>query len=122
MNRIRTMVGALLLALVAGTGAEAVSSPSGIDYRLRLEYDVVESKSGRLAIRGYVYNDHGQAATHVQLLVESVDSSGQVLGRAIGFVHGPVPGLNRSYFDVPVNTQGVSYRVTVTSFDWRDCE
>ena len=121
MNRARVIRGTLLLAaLIAGSGAEAVSSPSGIDPRLRLEYEVVESKGGRLQAQGYIYNDYGRVANAVKLLVESLDSSGQVVARAIGFVHGQVPVLNRSYFDVPVKVPGASYRITVTSFDWRD--
>ena len=121
MSRTRAILATLLLGAVLAGGAEAVSSPSGIDPRLRLEYDVVESKSGRIQVRGYVYNDYARAANAVKLLIESLDGSGQVIAREIGFVHGPVPVLNRTYFDVPLKTPGASYRVTISSFDWRDC-
>ena len=120
MNQTWTIVITLLLVLTIAGSAGAVSSPSGIDPRLRLEYDIVEDKGGRISVRGYVYNDYARAAHQVRLMVESVDGAGQVLGRAVGFVFGLVPVQNRTYFDVRVTVPGTSYRVTVTSFDWRD--
>ena len=121
MNRRRVAV--LVLALVLGAGsapATAVMAPSGIDFRLRLDWEAGQTRGGRPNVTGYVYNDYTRAANHVQLLVESLDASGQVIGRAIGFIPGIVPVLNRSYFDIALKTAGASYRVTVTSFEWRD--
>ena len=66
------------------------------------------------------YNDYGRPANNVRLLVETLDGSGRVIDRAFGFVRGIVPVFNRSYWVVPVKTPGASYRVTVTSFEWRD--
>ena len=120
MNRARTILGAVLLALTAGSAVEAVNSPSGIDPRLRLEWEAGQSKSGRGEINGYIYNDYGRAAINVRLLVETVDASDRVIDRAVGFVFGVVPVFNRSPFVVPVKTPGASYRITVTSFEWRD--
>jgi hypothetical protein len=120
MNPRRMLAMMLLLVLTAARGTGAVSGPSGIDPRLRLEYDVVETKTGRVEIRGYVYNDYGRAAIGVRILVESLDASGQAQARALGFVPGVVPALNRSYFDTPVKVPGAGYRVTVASFDWRE--
>jgi len=120
MNRARTILGAVLLALTAGSVVEAVNSPSGIDPRLRLEWEAGRSRSGRAEISGYIYNDYGRAAINVRLLVETVDASDRVIDRAVGFVYGVVPVFNRSPFVVPVKTPGASYRITVTSFEWRD--
>ena len=120
MSHFRATVVALLLALVAGTGAEAVMTPSGIDARLRLDWDAGKSMHGRPEVRGYVYNDYGRAAYNVRLLVETLDASGQVIGRAYGYVVGVVPALNRAAFDVPLRAEGASYRIAITSFDWRD--
>ena len=120
MNRARLIVGALLLTLVAGGGAEAVSGPSGIDPRLRLDWEAGQRKSGRPEITGYVYNEHGLAAIKVRLLVETLDASGQVVDRTYGFVFGAVPGFNRTPFSVALRSEGASYRITVTSFEWRD--
>ena len=114
----------LVLALVLGAGgtpATAVMAPSGIDPQLRLDWDAGPTRGGRPAVTGYVYNDSNRPANHVQLLVESLDASGQVIERAIGFIPRTVRVLNRSYFNVALKTAGASYRVTVTSFEWRDC-
>lgn len=120
MSQFRATVVAVLLALVAATGAEAVMTPSGIDPRLRLDWDAGKSMKGRPEIRGYVYNDYGRAANNVRLLVETLDASGQVVDRAYGYVIGVVPAFSRAAFDVRLRTEGASYRIVVTSFDWRD--
>jgi hypothetical protein len=86
----------------------ALSAPSGIDSRIR-----------KPVIRGYVYNDYGRPATDVHLLVETLDASGAVTARTIGFVQGVVQFNDRVYFEVPLKVAGASYRVTVTSFDWK---
>ena len=121
MNQLRVVL--LVLALVLGAGsspATAVMAPSGIDPRLRLDWEAGQTRGGQPTVTGYIYNDYSRVANHVLLLVESLDASGQVIGRTIGFVQGIVPVLNRSYFVVAVKTPGASYRVTVTSFEWRD--
>ncbi len=118
----RRFVTGLALALLLGgiSAVEAVTSPSGIDFRLRFDWDVTQNRKGQPVVEGYLYNDYSRAANNVRLLVESLDASGQVIGRSYGYVVGIVPVFNRSYFSVPVTTPGASYRITVTSFEWRD--
>ena len=58
-------------------------------------------------------------ATDVHLLVETLDASGAVITKTIGFVQGVVQFNDRVYFEVPLKAAGASYRVTVTSFDWK---
>jgi hypothetical protein len=99
--------------------AAAVSAPSGIDARLRLDWEAGTRRGGKPVIQGYVYNDYGRPATDVHLLVETLDASGAVIGRTIGFVQGAVQFNDRVYFEVPLKATGASYRVTVTSFDWK---
>ena len=120
MKRMWTVLIALCLLLIATDGARAISSPSGIDYRLRFEYEVGRTRHGKPEIQGYIYNDYGRAANNVQMIVETLDESGQVVGRAYGYVFGIVPVFNRTPFNVPLQTAGSSYRLTVTSFEWRD--
>ena len=110
----------LALAL-AGGSAMAITSPSGIDPRLRLEWESTATKGGRPVISGYIYNDYGRAAMNVRLLAEALDASGQVIDRSIGLVPGIVPVSSRSTFWVPLKMAGNSYRISVTSFEWRDC-
>ncbi len=42
-----------------------------------------------------------------------------VSARTIGFVQGVVQFNDRVYFEGPLKVAGASYRVTVTSFDWK---
>lgn len=120
MNLVRTAVLAAALVSASAGVVGAVSSPSGIDSRLRLEWEPGQSRNGRPQVTGYVYNDYMRAASEVRVLVETLDASGQVIDRAHGFVVGIVPVFGRSYFVVPLRTAGASYRITVTGFDWRD--
>lgn len=111
--------GLMLGASGAGGPAAALTAPSGIDARIRLDWEAGVTRRGKPVVRGYVINDHGRPAADVRLLVESLDGAGAVVGRAIGFVPGVVQFNDRAYFEVPIRTPGASYRVTVTSLDWR---
>src|SRR5215467_6078826 len=99
--------------------AAALSESSSVDRRLRLDWEA-GTRRGRPVIQGYVYNDYLRAASNVLLLVETLDASGTVTARTIGFVRGVVPFNDRSYFEVPIKTPGASYRVSITAFDWKD--
>ncbi len=120
MATTRAVLAALLLVLIGSGGALAINSPSGIDSRLRLEWDFAQTRGGRPEIRGYISNDYMRAANNVRLLVETLDDKGQVVANTYGFVFGIVPVFSRTPFDVPLKVPGASYRITVTSFEWRD--
>ena len=120
MTAAGRIAAALALVLAAAGGAGTVSAPSGIDPRLRLEWEVGRMRNGRVEIQGYVYNDYMRSANNVRLLVETLDDQGRVIASAYGYVFGVVPSFNRTPFDVAIKTEGPSYRVTVTQFDWRD--
>jgi hypothetical protein len=110
------------LALAAGSPvrpATALSAASSVDARIRLDWEVGATRGGRPVIQGYVYNDYGRPASDVQLLVETLDASGAVIGRTVGFVRGVVQLNDRTYFEVPIKVTGASYRVSVTGFDWK---
>ena len=124
MKTIKALV--LVAAVIPGLGpitmatpVAAVSAPSGIDSRLRLDWEAGTRRGGKPAIQGYIYNDNGRPATDVHLLVETLDASGAVTARTIGFVVGALQFKDRAYFEVPLQATGASYRVTVTSFDWK---
>ena len=99
--------------------ASALGAASSIDPRIRLDWEVGTGRAGRPVIQGYVYNDYGRPASDVHLLVETLDGSDAVISRDIGFVRGVVQLYDRSYFEVPLKVSGVSYRVSVTSLDWK---
>jgi len=110
----------VLLVLAGAHGALATISPSGIDARLRLDWEVSQARHGRPEIQGYVINDSVWPAMNVRLLVETFDSNGQATDRAYGFVVGVVPISSRAPFVVPLRTAGTSYRISITDFRWKD--
>ena len=58
-----------------------------------------------------------RAASNVQLSVETLDASGTVIARGVGFVRGIVRFNDRACFEVPLKMPGASYRVSVTGLD-----
>ncbi len=121
MKTVSLIALGLVLALsFSPAWAAPISSPSGIHRLLRFEWEVGQDRKGRPQIEGYIYNDYMRLANNVVLLVETLDASGQITDRTIGHVSGIVPVFNRTYFIVPLKHAGASYRITVTSYEWRD--
>ena len=118
---LATMVVLILPDVGRTPPAGALSATSSVDSRLRLDWEVGSRRGGRPVIQGYVYNDYLRAAAEVRLQVETLDASGTVTSRQVGFVPGIIPLRDRAYFEVPVKTAGASYRVSITAFDWKDC-
>jgi hypothetical protein len=54
----------------------------------------------------------------VRVRIIALDGSGKQIGSFVEPVFGPVPSLDRAYFDVKVPGQAASYRVFVDSFDF----
>lgn len=69
-------------------------------------------------VAGNVANSYGRSARNVRLYVEGLDGSGNVVSTTIGYVAGALTPGARAYFEVPVPTGAVAYRVKVLSFDW----
>ncbi len=116
---LASMASLMLASFYLPTPAMALSATSTVDARIRLDWDV-GTRFGRPVIQGYVYNDYLRAANNVQLLVETLDASGTVIARGVGFVRGLVHFNDRTYFEVPLKMPGASYRVSVTGFEWKD--
>lgn len=115
-------VTAIVLCWLMGSGlpeafAQIRSVP--LESYLRVEDVVAGSHRGRPNVSGYVYNSRDLYASRVELLVESLDASGQVTASMTASVYGEVPPRSRSYFDAPVSEPGSKYRVTVLSVEWR---
>lgn len=75
-------------------------------------------RGGRSQLRGYVTNQYGAPAWRVQLLVEGLDSSGQIVAQRVEWLAGDVGPFSRRYFDVRVPGPASSYRVSVFAFDF----
>jgi hypothetical protein len=69
-------------------------------------------------VRGHVLNDWGMPATSIRLLVEGLDSSGQVVTQKVGWLGSSLPPGVRAPFEIPVAQRLPVYRVSVFAFDW----
>jgi hypothetical protein len=103
--------------LEAGVGwAQNFGAP--LERFVRLEWEPGTTRSGRPTVIGTVYNDHpGLWLVNVRLLVEELDTSGQPVGRTIGYVNDEVPPKRRGYFEVRTPATGAAYRVTLLHFE-----
>ncbi len=108
---------AATVAIAAGSAAAANYAQETLDRYFRLEYQVTQSAT-RPVVSGYVYNlNPGTPAERMQLTIEALDGSGNVVATSSTWVLGNVPPGNRAYFSAPV-APAASYRVQVLSFDW----
>lgn len=119
---MKVIAGAVVLVLTLGLAVGAASAQgfgsAAPERFFRVEAEGGQGRGGRPVVRGYVYNNYGQPAGRMQLLVESLDASGQVAGRTLVHVDEIIPPFSRSYFDARVGTAGASYRVSVYYFEW----
>jgi hypothetical protein len=101
----------------AGNAAAVNYSQESLDRQFRVEFQD-EAGAPRPVVSGYVYNlKDGLAADRVQLVVESLDAAGNVLGRSTIWVLGGVPAGGRAYFSARVEP-AASYRAQVVAYDW----
>ena len=102
---------------MTSAGVAAVFSEQTLDQRFRIEYQVTSDQSTPV-LDGYVYNVYsGLSAAHMQLAIDRLDASGNVIGTSTTWVLGEVPPTNRAYFTTRVEP-AASYRVRILSFDW----
>ena len=128
MRAIR--VGLLITAIVtmteacAGTGAEpplsmtATTLMYGWEHHFSIEWTAAQQGPNARKVSGYVYNQHGEAATHLRVLAQAIDSGGVVVGQRIAYVLGGVGGFGRAYFEVPNLPVADSYRVSIWDYTW----
>jgi hypothetical protein len=75
-------------------------------------------RRGRPYLSGYVISKYGATATRVKLLVDGLDSSGQIVAQRVEWLGDAVPVFSRTYFEVPAPGPASSYRVSVFAFDF----
>jgi hypothetical protein len=97
--------------------ATTTTAIQGWEYYFRLDW-VAEPKADAYDIGGYIYNTYGAPATNVQVLAQSLDAGGNVIGQKLVWVQGGVPPLSRSYFRVAGLPPANAHRVSVWAFDW----
>jgi hypothetical protein len=106
----------VLLSLVLAT--EAFAQFGDADRFFGLEWAGGERR-GRPNVNGYVVNNYRVRAGNVRLQIDSLDAAGKTTATTWTVV-GDVPAGGRTYFEVPVKERAPRYRVTITSWDWRE--
>jgi hypothetical protein len=112
-------------AAVPGVGVETAGAQDRAqdtlaDPFLRVYFAAEQDGYGTTRITGYVYNDHGKAADQVRLGITELDASGITLASYVEPVLETVPAHGRAYFDITVPDEGLSYHVTVDSWNTLD--
>ena len=87
------------------------------DGRFQVEWQTAQTTKGAPLVAGYVQNTRGGGVANVRMKVETLDAQGQVIGTATALAPGYLGGFSRTYFEVPLETAGVGYRVSVASWD-----
>ena len=120
--RVRVLMIAALVGMLAAAIDVAAQSLAphfpGWERYFTVSWETFERR-GQPYLSGYIVSSYGVTATRVQLLVDSLDSSGQIVAQRVEWLGGSnLPGFSRSYFEVPIRQQGPSYRVSVFAFDF----
>lgn len=132
----RSILPAALLALTAvattacGTMSSASLTPSestttlmqGWDHWFKLDWSVESERGGGRQIRGYITNEHGEAAEPLRLLAQAMDTSGAVVGQQIAWVPEGVGGYERTYFEISHLPAADHYRVSVWDYSFLQAE
>ena len=118
MRGVRLALAMAVLAWIGSGSATAGNyAQETLDRYFRIEYQVTP-RATQPVISGYVYNmNPGLPAERVQLSIEGLDASGNVIATSSTWVLGGVPAGNRGYFTAKVMPAS-SYQVRVLAFDW----
>ena len=120
MRANRLVIAALVSVLL--TGAAASAQPLTPHFPAWERYFEISwqpfERHGRPWLSGHVVSKWGETATGVELLVESLDANGQIVGQRVEWLSGTVPVFSRAYFEVSAPAPAASYRVRVFSFDF----
>ena len=74
----------------------------------------------RMAVAGFeLAAAQRVGASNVRLRVDSLDAAGKPIASTDAYVP-DVPAGGRVYFEAPVKERAPRYRVTITSWDWRE--
>jgi hypothetical protein len=128
MKAIRLGLLTGLIVTVAAACASTADVPSastryttlmaGWEHHFKIDWTATEQGPTTRAVSGYVYNQNGEFATHLRVLAQAVDSTGNVVGQRIGYVPGGVGGFGRAYFVVSNLPVTDNYRVSVWDYTW----
>ena len=78
-------------------------------------------RHGTPVLSGRIENKYGEAATHVQLLVNGLDAKGKVITEKVTWLGDDIAASDSTYFEVPVEA-APNYRVSVFAYDWAEAD
>jgi hypothetical protein len=113
----KTLAAALLVWWLAGA-ALAAAQFADADRFFALEWGGGERR-GKPNVNGYIVNHYRVGASNLRLRVDSLDAAGKPIATTDAQVP-DVPAGGRAYFEVPITQRAPRYRVTITSWDWRE--
>jgi hypothetical protein len=120
-------LGLLIIVMLTTSAACATYGPSpsttttlmsGWEYHFSIDWTAVEQSQNARKVSGYIYNNHGENATHLRVLAQAIDPAGAVVGNQIAYVPGGVGGFGRVYFEVPNLPVAPNYRVSIWDYTW----
>jgi hypothetical protein len=94
----------------------ATTLMAGWERHFALDWTVEPEQGDARRLRGYVHNQHGEAAEQVRVLAQALDASGAVVGQRITWVPGAIGGFGSAYFEVPHLPITHHYRLTVWDY------
>ncbi len=112
----KSAVLAILLLVAPATVTAQNWVIQGADRFFRVDAATSQGRRGPI-VSGYIYSNWGQMAGNMRLIVEGLDSGGQVTSTSTAWVIGTVPPGGRTYFEVPAPRDAASTRVRVGSYD-----
>jgi len=113
----RTVAAALLVCWLAAA-ALAMAQFADPDRFFALEWGGGERR-GRPNVNGYIVNNYRVGASNVRLRIDSLDAAGKPISSTEAYVP-DVPAGGRVYFEAPIKERAPRYRVTISSWDWRE--
>ena len=125
MNRRRFIISAIgaiasaVLGFSAGCArAAGPLEPLVVDWASYFTVDWQATPlDGRAVVRGTVSNPTGWGAKRIQLLVEGLDASGQIVNQRVVWLGVDLPPSSHAAFEVPIAPASAGYRVRIFAFD-----
>lgn len=120
MRKAWIVAAVLVLMMGAQAGAELLTPRIvGWEQYFKLDWQA-DQRRGRPIVSGHIMNDWGMPARNIQLLVEGLDTGGNVVGQRVSWLGSELTPGTRAYFETPVPPPGpaAAYRVSVFAFDW----
>jgi len=119
-RRLVTAAALLVSSLWLGAGPAHAerTTIAGNSGTITLDWQATQDSKGRPLIVGHVITYGGMSGYCIpRLLVETLDTQGQVTAQRMGFIPGFVGGFDNVYFEEPIRAPGPAYRVSIASWD-----